>query len=386
MGMFDTIYFQRPYTCDQCGKEFHSVQTKAFERMLENFRVGDCVGHAEEVRIVTEKLFCLNCRENVKSVYLVVYRGILLGITDDLEEAKRLLEVNVEKMVLWYHDLHQRYVEERKERHSYEIFIENLREWYSEGMHQKSEHNSITKLRFLWSLKHLQGAVSPIESVERFMAHTSMRRVLNELQREGHEVLDIYYPEEMTDGEEAWSVDVYQDEINQRCDLNWTWTVISRKQIENEGDKEDELPVWTMVVDEPFSEEVVCETVEKWLRDRFYQFKVRMIPIEQAKGSGLVKKLRERVDEKEYVTMDVGQLNRKLKEEERDRLAQLVDELADRRKVFYYKGFYGSLVPDVESEKLVGKVEGIDESIVYEGETVRECEKKFKECVSRYTE
>ncbi len=385
MGMFDTIYFQRPYACDQCGKKFHSVQTKAFERMLENFRIGDCVGHAEEIRIITEKLFCLDCRENVKSVYLMVYRGILLGITDDLEEAKGLLEVNVEKMVLWYHDLYQRYVDTREEKRSYEGFLEDLREWYSEGLHQKSERNSFTKLRFLWNLKHLQGAVSPIESIERFMTHTSMRRVLDELRKEGYEVLDIYYPEEMTEGEEGWSVDVYQDEINERCDLNWTWTVISRKQVEIEGDKEEELPVWTMVVDEPFSEEVVCESIEKWLQDRFYQFKVSMISIEQAKGSGLVKKLRERVEEKEYVAMDVDQLNRKLNEGERDSLAQLVDGVADRRKVFYYKGFYGSVVPDVERGTLVGKVEGVDENIVYEGETVKECERKFRECVSRFT-
>ncbi len=289
MGMFDTIYFQRPYACGQCGEEFHSVQTKAFENMLEEFQVGDCVGHAEEVRIVTEELFCLNCRKDVKNVYLVVYRGILLSVTDDLEGAKRLLEVNVEKMVLWYHDLYQRYVEVRGERNSYERFLKDLCEWYNEGLHQKGEHNSFTKLRFLWNLKHLEGAVSPIESIERFISHTSMMRVLDELCRKGYEVLDIYYPEEMSDGETVWSVDVYQDEINERCDLNWTWTVISRRQVEIDGDTEEELPEWTIVVDEPFSEEFVCDAVEKWLEDRGYQFKVSMIPLEQAKGSGLSK-------------------------------------------------------------------------------------------------
>lgn len=236
-------------------------------------------------------------------------------------------------------------------------------------------------------MKHLQGAVSPIESVERFMAHISMRKVLDKLQKEGYNVLDIYYPEEMSDGEEVWSVDVYQDEINEQCNLNWTWTVISRKQVENEGDKEEELPVWTMVVDELFSEETICRSVEKWLQDMGYQFKVRMISLEQAKGSGLIRTLRERLneDEDEYVYMDVGQLNRELGRSERDRLAQLVDGMADRRKVFYYKGFYGSLVPDVESGMLVGKVEGVDENIVYEGETVKECERKFMEGTSQFT-
>ena len=41
---------------------------------------------------------------------------------------------------------------------------------------------------------------------------------------------------------------------------------------------------------------------------------------------------------------------------------------------------------DVESNRLVGKIEGIDkdEDIIYEGKTVRECEDKFREAVSRY--
>jgi len=74
-----------------------------------------------------------------------------------------------------------------------------------------------------------------------------------------------------------------------------------------------------------------------------------------------------------------------LKEGERKRLADFVDARADKRKVFYYEGFYGSLVADVESNRLVGKIEGIDkdEDIIYEGKT-RECEDKFREAVSRY--
>jgi hypothetical protein len=73
-----------------------------------------------------------------------------------------------------------------------------------------------------------------------------------------------------------------------------------------------------------------------------------------------------------------------LKEEERKRLADSVDARADKRKVFYYEGFYGSLVADVESDRLLGKIEGIDEDIVYAGKTIRECEQRFREAVLRY--
>jgi len=121
-----------------------------------------------------------------------------------------------------------------------------------------------------------------------------MIEVLDELRNEGHEVLNIYYPEETSPGEESWSVDVYNDEINERCDLNWTWAIINKKELEKEDEKEDELEEWNIVVDEPFSEAVVVEAIRKWLEDRRYEFGVRMIEMEKARGSGLIKKLRDK--------------------------------------------------------------------------------------------
>ncbi len=386
--MFDTIYFDRGYTCPKCQGKIHSTQTKAFENLLESYHVKDCMGHAEEIRIVKEELFCDNCREFIgKDVYIVVVRGILLGVTETLEEAKEVLNgLNEEKLVLWYHDLYRRYIDERNEKRSYWGFLEDLREWYSERWYEKAETESgIERLRFIWNSRHLRGALNPVESIERFLTYEKMREVLAELWEEGHEILDIYYPEEMHQGEESWSVDVYQDELNERCRLNWTWTVISKKELEAEGEKEEELPEWEIVVEEPFSDEVVCKAIEKWLHGRGYEFGVRMIPLEQARGSGLVKELRERGEELGNggaVSMEV--MERELKEEEKRGLANFVDAKADKRKVFYYKGFYGALVADVESDRLVGKIEGIDEDIVYEGRTVKECEERFREAVVRY--
>lgn len=77
-------------------------------------------------------------------------------------------------------------------------------------------------------------------------------------------------------------------------------------------------------------------------------------------------------------------LERELEEGENKRSADFIDAKRDKRKVFYYAGLYGSLVADVESDRLLGKIEGIDEDIVYEGRTVRECEQRFREAVSRY--
>jgi len=53
----------------------------------------------------------------------------------------------------------------------------------------------------------------------------------------------------------------------------------------------ENLPDRNIVVEEPFSERIICEAIRKWLRSRGYQFQVKMVPINQAKGSGLLKEL-----------------------------------------------------------------------------------------------
>jgi len=279
--------------------------------MLEDFHVKDCVDHAEETMILKEELFCDNCSKFVgKNVYIVVDRGILLGITEGLEEAKKLLnDLNMEKLLLWYHDLYQRYIVERREKHSYERFLKDLREWYGERLHEKPETDSaIDRFRFIWNSRYLKGALNPVESIERFITYNEMREGLDELREEGKEILDIYYAEEMSPGEEEWSVDVYQDELNERCHLNWTWTVMNKKELERDSEKEDELPEWMVVIEEPFSDEVVCKAVEKWLRGRGYEFGVRMIELEQARGSGLIKELRDRRERYYFIFGAVSEL------------------------------------------------------------------------------
>jgi len=387
MGMFDTIYLDKEYTCPICGRKIKSIQTKEFENILENYYVKDCIAHSEDIRIIKDELFCDNCLKGTGvNIYIVVNRGILVGTTESLEEAKKLLnDLNLEKLILWYHDLYQRHIEERKEKDSYRRFLDDLHEWYSEKLYEKPEDSTAKRIWLIWNLKHLKGALNPVESIERFMTYKKVRDVLNELQDEDQEILDIYYAEQMSPGEEAWFVDVYQDEVNERCHLNWTWTVISKKQLEVDKEKEDCLPEWVIAVDELFSDEVVCKAIEKWLQDRGYEFEVKMVSLNQAKGSGLIKKLKKIDIEKEKrEAIPMEKAMKGLDEEKNKRIADLIEQRKDRKKVFYYEGFYGSLVADVESDKLIGKIEGINENIIYEGRTVRECEQKFKEAALRY--
>jgi len=387
MGMFDTIYLDKEYTCPICGRKIKSIQTKEFENILENYYVKDCIAHSEDIRIIRDELFCDNCLKSTgDNIYIVVNRGILVGTAESLEEAKKLSnDLNLEKLILWYHDLYQRHIEERKEKDSYRRFLDDLHEWYGERLYEKPEDSIAKCIWLIRNLKHLKGALNPVESIERFITYKKMRDVLDELQDESQEILDIYYAEQMSPGEGAWFIDVYQDEVNECCHLNWTWTVISKKRIEIDDETEDDLPAWMIVVDKPFSDEVVCKAIEKWLQDRGYEFRVRMISLDQAKGSGLIKKLKKiDIEEEKRSAIPMEKAMKELDEEKNKRIADLIEQRKDRKKVFYYEGFYGSLAADVESDKLIGKIERINENIIYEGKTVRECEQKFKEAALRY--
>ena len=388
MGMFDTIHFETAFSCPLCGGQIDSVQVKAFENLLEDFTVKDCIGHAEELRIFTEELYCSSCRKFTgKDVYIVVGRGILLGVTESLPAAKELLaDLNLEKLLLWYHELYQRYTAEQRERFSYRQFLEDVSEWFGERLHEQPDApHGLAQLHFLWNRQHLQGALSPLESIDRFIVHKKMREGLDALQAAGQESLAIYYAEDVREGEAAWSVDVYQDELNDRCHLNWTWTVVSKQQLAAEGEAEASQSEWELVVDAPFSDEVVRHAIEQWLRGRGYEFEVRMIALEQARGSGMFKALRAmEVEEEVSEARPLAEFERELAADERKRLAAFIDARADRRRVFYAHGLYGSLVADVETDRLVGKIEGIAEAIIYEGRTVGECEQKFREAVARY--
>lgn len=387
MGMFDTIYFDRKYPCPICGNGIADIQTKEFENLLNNYSVKDCISHAEDVRITKDELFCNACsRHTGKYVYVVVVRGILIGITESFNTAKELInDLNLEKLILWYHDLYKKYIQEQNDKGSYSRFLSELSEWYGKRLYlKKDDERKGLGFYFLGNLRHLRGALSPVESVERFLTYRKMIKTLDNLWGAGHEILDIYYPEDIKHGDELWSVDVYQDEINEQCHLNWTWTVISRKQIETEGEREDHLPEWSIVIDAPFSEDAIKDVIEKWLRERGHSFTIRLITINEAKGSGLLKEIRNRTDKPVMEeTIPFEDVMKQLSEEGIKEKVKFIESRKDRR-VFYYEGLHGSLVPDIENDRLMGKIEGIEKDIVFEGKTVRECEERFREAVSNY--
>jgi hypothetical protein len=150
MGMFDTIIFDRPIPCAKCGAEIRSDQTKAFECTLDEYRIGDCIAHAEESRIVRDELFCWQCKEFTGThYYLAVYRGILVGIEQEREAAEALLRsFSFEKLLLWYHDLYRQRERARRNPPRRDVHAQRLR--VARGrLHYRTLFGSVPQLLLL---------------------------------------------------------------------------------------------------------------------------------------------------------------------------------------------------------------------------------------------
>ena len=102
---------------------------------------------------------------------------------------------------------------------------------------------------------------------------------LEKLRDGGKKTLDIYWLEENEEGDPYWWVDVINDDLYDLCKMNWIWTIMSRAEYENEPqDADEEVVDWFIVVDEGgFSDDLVHDVVRQWLRDRGFEFDVRVI-------------------------------------------------------------------------------------------------------------
>ena len=168
MGMFDTVHFAEPVACAICQAPIPSTQTKAFDSTLDDYRIGDCIGHAEEIRVVREDLFCDACHAyNKQFVYLVVYRGILIDIALDLPAAEpQLHSFSFERLLLWYHDQYAKRISERRDRLAVERFLHDLVRWFDEGYDQMTPEERAEKhWPFFIHKDILEGASDPVTAL-----------------------------------------------------------------------------------------------------------------------------------------------------------------------------------------------------------------------------
>ena len=125
MGMFDTIYFEKPIICSVCHTEIYDIQTKEFSCILACYQVGDYIKESSDKKIYDEILFCSRCNAtmrtaiksfSVKKVYLAVRDYILVDITETWEEAETAINnFSYEKILkLFYKKSDEQEIIERK--------------------------------------------------------------------------------------------------------------------------------------------------------------------------------------------------------------------------------------------------------------------------------
>jgi hypothetical protein len=161
MGLPDSIDLDQPRACPECGTAIKRVLLSWGDKR-EDFTVGDCVSHAEHLGVAREQLYCLACGALGHFVYLGIFRGLLVGIGDSSDEAKRLLDdVNLEKILFWHHDLFRKYRLEQRARIRLEDFLADVAWWFGEpdAGYLPCEGNA----------PYLEGAMDALDAVKRFL-------------------------------------------------------------------------------------------------------------------------------------------------------------------------------------------------------------------------
>ena len=172
MGMFDTIHLPQPVICTTCQAQIRSTQTKAFDPLQNDFYLGDCIGHAEEIRIVREGLYCDACRAyDQQFIYLVVYRGILVDCVADLETAEtQLRSFSFERLILWYHDLSAKRDDERREQQALSGFLHDLVRWFDDKYNQMSPEEKEKQCWFTFHNRDiLETAADPLAAIRAYL-------------------------------------------------------------------------------------------------------------------------------------------------------------------------------------------------------------------------
>jgi len=90
MGMFDTIKFRNPFSCEKCNAEIPKTQTKCFGNTLSEFAEGDFLNGGGVITGVTEEdLYCPSCNHHGRKIYIAIWHSLYVGSYDNYYEAER---------------------------------------------------------------------------------------------------------------------------------------------------------------------------------------------------------------------------------------------------------------------------------------------------------
>ncbi|MBI5099562.1 MAG: hypothetical protein HZB30_10030 [Nitrospirae bacterium] len=83
-----------------------------------------------------------------------------------------LSDMNLEKLLLWYHDLYKKYDEKVRENEGAIRFLTNVVEWFEQGRHKKKKSKlaGIDNIFFLFDKEYLKKAKDPLDAIKIFLA------------------------------------------------------------------------------------------------------------------------------------------------------------------------------------------------------------------------
>ncbi len=134
MGMFDTIIFKTPLKCSACGAECTSTQTKEFDCLLADYRIGSVVsGSAVLSGIIKESAWCNACHKAGQrtewDIYLIIWHSVLAGVEEDLAKAEaRLASVDRLDLIGWMDEAQR---EEEQWRRRYYGLSNDITKWHA---------------------------------------------------------------------------------------------------------------------------------------------------------------------------------------------------------------------------------------------------------------
>lgn len=111
------------------------------------------------------------------------------------------------------------------------------------------------------------------------MDEMSIADGIKQLIDDGVKSLEIYWIEDIKNGDEVWWIDIHEDALCEVCDINWIWDVLSQQQVDCDDDLDDYYGSLEtdIIVDESFSEDVVKDAVGGWLQERGLDIDVKVV-------------------------------------------------------------------------------------------------------------
>lgn len=280
MGMFDIITFENHFTCPDCAAIIDHTQTKEFDNVLNVISVSDYVLPPEETKIIVEDLYCYKCDKIIdKNIYLSIYKGILIGVFETINEAESALNnFNMDNLLMLYYKLFNEMESFKHRIHKYNSYIASLIDWYRSDEKKENIFFAINKKRFKDK--------SLYESLTEFHIDNLLKEYLYNLKDTNRFSIKIKLSNLNYISEYNWSVDSFiyftdHQNLDSKKELYKAWRIQGDEY--NNSSKDNFVIIKGMRF---FEEREIIDLLSMWLKENQFSF---VVEIENKEIFGSVK-------------------------------------------------------------------------------------------------